>query len=180
MNIRIVTSVIMLWFMAVGVKAQEVTTDNIGNDTIEGQKVHKESIGKRLVNKLASRYFDTSYDTIYVVRPKERWLLKPSLNQTGTSIHAKGTVNDVWSRYHLRTKYQTTVSLEVDYCDIALSLSLNPAKMLGTYNDYEFTFEYHGNKSTRGHWRRLWLQPCAGKKVAVASALLNDAHRCGL
>lgn len=88
MNIRIVTSVIMLWFMAVGVKAQEVTTDNIGNDTIEGQKVHKESIGKRLVNKLASRYFDTSYDTIYVVRPKERWLLKPSLNQTRTSIHA--------------------------------------------------------------------------------------------
>ena len=35
MNIRIVTSFIMLWIMAVGVKAQEVTTDNIGNDTIE-------------------------------------------------------------------------------------------------------------------------------------------------
>jgi hypothetical protein len=146
MNIRIVTSVVMLWTLMVGVQAQENITDSIKSDTIEGQKAHKESIGKRLDNKLANRYFDSSYDSSYVVRPKERWLLKPSLNQTGTSIHAKGTVNDVWSKYHLRTKYQTTVSMEVDYCDIALALSLNPAKMHGDYNDYEFTFEYHGNK----------------------------------
>jgi hypothetical protein len=80
-----------------------------------------------------------------VVRPAERWLQKPSLNQTGTSIHAKGTVKDVWSKYDLRTKYQTTLSMEVDYCDIAVAFSINPAKMKGNYDDYEFNFEYHGN-----------------------------------
>ena len=107
--------------------------------------VAQESLGKKLDNKLSERYYKSSYDSAYVVRPKEKWLLKPSVNQTGTSIHAKGTVNDVWSKYDLRTKYQTTISMEVDYCDIALAFSLNPAKMSGTYNDYEFTFEYHSN-----------------------------------
>ena len=107
--------------------------------------IAQESLGKKLDSKLSERYYKSSYDSTYVVRPKEKWLLKPSVNQTGTSIHAKGTVNDVWSRYDLRTKYQTTISMEVDYCDIALALSLNPAKMRGTYDDYEFTFEYHSN-----------------------------------
>ena len=103
--------------------------------------VHAQSLNK----KLSDRYYKTKYDTNYVVRPAERWLLKPSLNQTGTSIHAKGTVKDVWSKYDLRTKYQTTLSMEVDYCDIAVAFSINPAKMKGNYDDYEFNFEYHGN-----------------------------------
>ena len=108
--------------------------------------VAQESLGKKLDDKLSKRYYKSSYDTTYVVRPQEKWLLKPSVNQTGTSIHAKGTVNDVWSKYDLKTKYQTTLSMEVDYCDIALALSINPAKMAGKYDDYEFTFEYHGNQ----------------------------------
>lgn len=103
--------------------------------------VHAQSLNK----KLSDRYYKTKYDTNYVVRPDERWLLKPSLNQTGTSIHAKGTVKDVWSKYNLRTKFQTTLSMEVDYCDIAVAFSINPAKMKGNYDDYEFNFEYHGN-----------------------------------
>lgn len=108
--------------------------------------VAQESLVKKLDNKLSKGYYKSSYDSAYVVRPQEKWLLKPSVNQTGTSIHAKGTVNDVWSKYDLKTKYQTTLSMEVDYCDIALALSINPAKITGDYNDYEFTFEYHGKK----------------------------------
>ena len=115
-------------------------------DSVEVQKPQKENFGKRLNKKLAARYFSSKYDTNYVVRPAERWLLKPSLNVSGTSIHAKGTVNDVWSKYDLHTSLNTNISLEVDYCDLALSFSINPAKMHGTYNDYEFNFEYHGNQ----------------------------------
>ena len=72
--------------------------------------------------------------------------MKLSGNQSGTTIHAKGTVKDVWSKYDLHTSRNTTVSLEVDFCDIALTLSLNPAKWSGSYKDYEFNFEYHGNR----------------------------------
>ena len=54
--------------------------------------VAQESLGKKLDNKLSKRYYKSSDDSTYVVRPQEKWLLKPSVNQTGTSIHAKGTV----------------------------------------------------------------------------------------
>ena len=116
-------------------------TDSVWNDTI----VRKESLGKRLNDKLAKRYFKSKYDTNYVVRPAERWLLKPSFNVSGSNIHAKGTVKGVWSKYDLHTSLNTNISMEVDYCDIAVALSLNPAKLNGSYNDYEFNFEYHGN-----------------------------------
>lgn len=114
-------------------------------DSVEVEKPKKENLAKRLNNKLSTRYFKSKYDTNYVVRPAERWLLKPSLNFSGTSIHAKGTVKDFWSKHDLRTRLNTYISLEVDYCDLAVSLSLNPAKLKGKYNDYEFNFEYHGN-----------------------------------
>jgi len=91
-------------------------------------------------------YFSSKYDTNYVARPKQKWLIRAMVNQTGNYIHAKGTVNNVYSKYDLHTKRNTTLSLEVNYCDIAAALSLNPAKMKGDYDDYEFNFEYHGQK----------------------------------
>lgn len=103
-----------------------------------------ENIAKRLNTKLTNNYFNTKYDTNYVARPKEKWLFRLMANQTGNHIHAKGTVNDVYSKYDIHTKFNTTLSLEVNYCDIAASLSVNPAKLNGDYNDYEFNFEYHG------------------------------------
>ena len=122
--------------------ARSVSTDSIKSDTI----VKKEGLGKRLNKKLSNNYYKSKYDTNYVVRPKEKWLLRAMVNQTGNYIHAKGTVNDIWSKYDLHTKKNTTIGLEVNYCDLAVSLSLNPAKMRGDYDDYEFNFEYHGNR----------------------------------
>ena len=121
------------------------TKDSLRVDTVAAQEA-KPGLGKRLVGKLTKNYFKVKYDTNYVIRPKERWLMKLSGNQSGTTIHAKGTVKDVWSKYDLHTSRNTTVSLEVDFCDIALTLSLNPAKWSGSYKDYEFNFEYHGNR----------------------------------
>lgn len=100
---------------------------------------------KRLDNKLANHYFSSKYDTNYVERPNQRWLFRLMLNQTNNYIHAKGTVNDVYSKYDLHTRRNTAIALEVNYCDIAVSYSVNPDKIRGKYNDYEFNFEYHGN-----------------------------------
>ena len=122
--------------------AQSVSTDSVVSDTI----VKKESLGKRLNQKLSNSYFKSKYDTNYVVRPKEKWLLRLLGNYAGNYIHAKGTVNGVYSKYDLHTKKNTTIGLEVNYCDLAVSLMLNPAKMRGDYDDYEFNFEYHGNQ----------------------------------
>ena len=118
-------------------------SDSTRNDTIAKAK---QRLGKRINKKLSTKYYKTKYDTNYVARPKEKWLFRLMGNQTGNYIHAKGTVNDVYSRYDLHTKTNYTVGLEVNYCDIAATLSLNPAKIGGDYNDYEFNFEYHGQK----------------------------------
>lgn len=142
MMIRVILSIILLCVVMVETDAQSVSTDSMKNDTI----VKKESLGKRLNRKLSNMYFTSKYDTNYVARPKEKWLLRAMVNQTGNYIHAKGTVNDIWSKYDLHTRKNTTIGLEVNYCDLAVSLSLNPAKMRGDYDDYEFDFEYHGNR----------------------------------
>ena len=117
--------------------------DSTRNDTIAKAK---QSLGKRINKKLSTKYYKTKYDTNYVARPKEKWLIRLLGNQTGNYIHAKGTVHDIYSKYDLHTKTNYTVGLEVNYCDVAATLSINPAKIGGSYNDYEFNFEYHGQK----------------------------------
>lgn len=120
--------------------AQEpVTTDSVVTTS-------KPWFGKRLVNKLSDNYFKVKYDTNYVERPHQKWLLRLMVNQTGDYVHAKGTIKDVWSKFDLHTKRNTSLSLEVNYCDIAVALSLNPDKIRGIYDDYELNLEYHGQK----------------------------------
>ena len=137
--------IILLSAVTSAANAASAADDCMESDTLVSNE-KKPGLGKRLINKLSDKYFNTKYDTSYVARPKEKWLFRLLGNQTGNYIHAKGTVNDVYSRYDLHTKTNYTVGLEVNYCDIAATLSLNPAKIGGDYNDYEFNFEYHGQK----------------------------------
>ena len=119
-------------------------TASAHTDSMEGDTIAKRAtLGKRLNKKLSNMYYNSKYDTNYVVRPKEKWLLRPMVNMTGNHIIAKGTVNEVWSKYDLRTKRNTTLSLEVNYCDIGAAISFKPNK---NDDDYEFNFEYHGNQ----------------------------------
>ena len=128
-----------------GDDAVSVAADGLKNDSVVSQE-KKPCFGKRLLNKLNNNYFKVKYDTNYVARPKQKWLIRLMGNQTGNYIHAKGTVKDVYSEYDLHTKTNNTLSLEVNYCDLAATLSINPAKISGDYNDYEFNFEYHGQR----------------------------------
>ena len=95
---------------------------------------------------LTARYFKTTYDTNYVVRPEGRLTLKFRLNQTGNSIHAKGTVNDIYSKADLHTSHKTTIALAAIYRGLALGLAVNPAKLSGSYKDYEFNLNYYSSR----------------------------------
>ena len=141
------TYLFMILFSAVtsAANAQSAAADSIETETAQTAE-KKPGLGKRLINKLNNKYFSTKYDTNYVARPKEKWLIRLLGNQTGNYIHAKGTVHDVYSKYDLHTKTNYTLGVEVDYCDVAATFSINPAKIGGDYNDYEFNFEYHGQK----------------------------------
>ena len=101
---------------------------------------------ERVDSLLAVRYLRTSFDTNYVARPEGRLTLKIRGNQTGNSVHAKGTVNDLHFKSDLSTSHKTTISLAAAYRGIALSYSLNPAKLGGFYKDYELNIDYYGSR----------------------------------
>ena len=100
----------------------------------------------RVDSVLTARYYKTPYDTNYVVRPEGRLTLKFRLNQTGNSIHAKGTVNDIYSKADLHTSHKTTVAIVGIYRGIGVGVAVNPAKWKGIYKDYEFNLNYYSNR----------------------------------
>ena len=95
---------------------------------------------------LTARYYKTPYDTNYVVRPEGKLTLKFRLNQTGNTFHAKGTVNDVYAKTDLHTSHKTTISIGASYRGISASLAINPAKMSGSYKDYELNLNYYSSR----------------------------------
>ena len=95
---------------------------------------------------LTARYYRTPYDTAFVVRPEGRMTLKMRVNQTGNTFHARGTVNDVYSKADLKTSHKTTISLGANYRGLGLGLAVNPSKWSGVYKDYEFNLNYYSSR----------------------------------
>ena len=100
----------------------------------------------RVDSVLAARYYRTPYDTNYVIRPEGKLTLKLRLNQTGNDFHAKGTVNDIYSKADLKTSHKTTMSIGASYRGISAAVAINPAKMKGVYKDYEFNLNYYSSR----------------------------------
>ena len=99
----------------------------------------------RIDSTLTARYYKTSYDTNYVVRPESKMTLKVILKQTGNDFHAKGTVNGIYSKADLKTSHKTTISIGASYRGLSAAVAINPAKMSGAYKDYEFNFNYYSS-----------------------------------
>ncbi len=105
-----------------------------------------QQIRARVDSVLTERYYRTPYDTNYVVRPEGSLTLKVRMNQTGNSIHAKGTVNGIESKADLKTSHKTTFSVAANYRGIGLGLAVNPSKWKGIYKDYELNFNYYSSR----------------------------------
>ena len=107
---------------------------------------HDQQVRAQVDSVLTARYYRTPYDTNYVVRPEGKLTLKFRLNQTGNDFHAKGTVNDIYSKADLHTSHKTTMSISASYRGISAALAINPAKMSGAYKDYEFNLNYYSSR----------------------------------
>ena len=113
-------------------------------------EVHAQSRLKKIWTKadsiLTDRYYKTSYDTNYVVRPEGRLTLKLKGNQAGYSLRSKGTVNSLRFKSHLSTNHKTTISIGAAYRGLSAAYSINPAKLRGFYDDYELSFNYYASR----------------------------------
>ena len=109
------------------------------------QKLTHQQKRERMDSVLTARYYKTPYDTNYVVRPGGQLTLKVRMNQTGNTFHAKGTVNNVYSKADLSTSHKTTFSLAAIYRGIGVGVAINPDKWKGIYKDYEFNLNYYSS-----------------------------------
>lgn len=109
------------------------------------QSRHKR-MREKVDSVLTVRYYDTPYDTNYVVRPEGTLTLKARLNQTGNTFHAKGTINETYAKADVSTKHKTTLALVAIYRGIGVGIAVNPAKWKGIYKDYEFNLNYYSNR----------------------------------
>ena len=116
-----------------------VSVETYGQSRDRQVRAHVDSV-------LAVRYYKTSYDTNYVVRPEGRLTLKVRLNQSGDDFHVKGDKDGISSKADLKTSYKTTVSIGASYRGLSAAFSINPAKMKGAYKDYEFNLAYYSGR----------------------------------
>ena len=147
----IISSAIMIGSATVGADTDvcpQLLSDSVAQAVAPGDTiVRKESIWKRVSDKLGTRYYNSKYDSAYVIRPEGKGLtLKVRMNQTGNSFHAKGTINGIYSKADLSTKNKTTFSLAGNYRGIGAAIAINPAKWSGDYKDYELNLNYYGSR----------------------------------
>ena len=119
----------------------------IGTSVTVATAQNRDSLRRvRVDSALAVRYYKTPYDSCYVVRPQGRLTLKVRMNQTGNDFHARGTVNNVYSKADLSTSHKTTFSIAGIYRGIGVGMAINPYKWSGKYKDYEFNLNYYSSR----------------------------------
>ena len=115
-----------------------------GTQDVPAQKVFKLN---RLVDSILTvRYRRADIDTNYVTRPQTKWTLMGRFNMSWAKISAKGMQEGIHFESEMKADYKSTVSVGVSYLGLSLNLSVNPAKMLGKYRDYELGFRSYGKR----------------------------------
>ena len=95
---------------------------------------------------MTKRYHRGNIDTMYITRPKTKWTLTGRLNVSGAKLQLEGMDMGVPFKSEMTADYKSTFSIGVNYLGVSLSLSLNPAKLMGKYNDYELNLNSYSNR----------------------------------
>ena len=95
---------------------------------------------------LTQKYHKGGIDTAYITRPSTKWTVTARMNVSGAKIEAEGMQQDQHFKAEMQANRKATLSLGVSYLGLSLSASLNPAKMMGKYHDYELNFNSYGRR----------------------------------
>ena len=100
----------------------------------------------RVDSMLTVNYRKGDVDTAYIMRPTTKWTVTARMNVSGAKIEAEGIDQGQHFKAEMEANRKTTLSLGVSYLGLSLSASLNPAKLLGKYRDYELNFNSYGRR----------------------------------
>ena len=138
-----------------------------------------QNIFQRIDSVLTENYRTVKYDTAYIVRPQTKWTVIARLNVSGATIETEGIDNGQYYQSEMEANSKATLSLGVGYQGFLLSLALNPAKLMGKYNDYELNFNcyrrsfgfdviYHDAKNFTG-----WYDQEGMERVELPDGMLH-------
>ena len=112
-----------------------------------GLPLSAQNLFQRIDRSLSARYYNTAnIDTAYVSRPAKKWTVKVQANVSGTTIKTEGVENSRHFTAQFEAANKATVSLGASYLGYSLSLSVNPAKLMGKYRDNELYFKSYGKR----------------------------------
>ncbi len=119
------------------------------SDLLHKMSIDSTKVGNKVIaadSIWTEHYLKCKYDTNYIQRPEQPFLVRARANFSGSSISVKGFYNEqpLESRQH--TPSHITVSLGVAYRGLALSFSVNPAKWKGTSHSSELNIRSYGNR----------------------------------
>ena len=101
----------------------------------------------RIDSILTHRYHKGDIDTAYIVRPTTKWTVTARMNVSGAKMEAEGIDNNGGHfKAEMEANRKATLSLGVSYLGLSLSASLNPAKLMGKYHDYELNISSYGRR----------------------------------
>lgn len=143
------------------------------------QPLSAQSLFKRLDSVLTVNYNKIKYDTAYLMRPKTKWTVMARLNVSGAMIETEGIDNGQRFQSEIEANSKATVSIGAGYQGFTLSLALNPAKLMGKYNDYELNFNcyrrsfgfdviYHDAKNFTG-----WYDQEGMERVTLPDGMMH-------
>ncbi len=95
---------------------------------------------------LTARYNKKTFDTTYIARPDTRWTVKLRENVSSSALYADTRDEGLDYNTELKSEVRSTVSLAVAYRGVGLALSMNPSKLAGRSQDYEFNINSYSNR----------------------------------
>ena len=102
---------------------------------------------QRIDSLLAAHYYRMeNLDTNYISRPSTKWTIKVQANVSGSKIKTEGMEDNHHFKGEMEANRKATVSVGVSYLGLSLSASLNPAKLMGKYRDFELNINSYGKR----------------------------------
>ena len=105
-----------------------------------------QNLFQRFDSVMTEKYRKGDIDTAYIMRPRTKWTVKARFNLSGATIESEGIENGKHFKSEMTADYKSTLSMGISYLGISLNTALNPAKLLGKYNDYELNINSYGNR----------------------------------
>ena len=100
----------------------------------------------RIDSMLSVRYHRSDIDTMYITRPATKWTVRGRFNIFGAGVEIEGKELGKSFKSKMDADHKKTISIGVNYLGVSVSLSLNPAKMMGKYDDYELNLSLYNNR----------------------------------